>query len=119
LENLEQKIRTLKLLNYLKIEYKVLYKVELDKKYFENKLFKFIDNEEIILLIQASYSKKDIKFVKDNIIFFRNKDIFLSLEYIKKQEDIKSKNLFEIIKNLEKKDIFVNTDFIRFESASK
>ncbi|MDP2090472.1 MAG: radical SAM protein [Candidatus Gracilibacteria bacterium] len=120
IENIEAKIKTIKILVLTNVEFKLLYKIETNKKYFENDFYKYISQNIIFsIFISSKYNKYDYNFLLKNSNKFNDKEIYIGLDKLKNQSDVENEIIFEIIEIIKNAGGHINNDLIRLESAFK
>lgn len=120
IENIEAKIKTIKILVLTNVEFKLLYKIETNKKYFENDFYKYISQNIIFsIFISSKYNKYDYNFLLKNSNKFNDKEIYIWLDKLKNQSDVENEIIFEIIEIIKNAWWHINNDLIRLESAFK
>ncbi len=120
LDNIDEKIKIIKLLELLKIDFKLIYKIEANIKYFENKLIQYlkIKNNYSIYII-SNYKKSDLNFIEKNSDNFKDIEVYLWLDKLNSQSDLDNEIIFEIIEIIKNAWWHINNDLIRLESAYK
>jgi len=120
LKNIPNKVKTIKLLNILNIDYKLNYKIELIDKYFYNELFDFIKSRNnFSFYIKSKYSRFDLNYIRKISGVFENIEVYIWLDYLNVQTEINNEIIYEIIETIKNNWGHINNDLIRLESAYK
>lgn len=120
LKYIEEKLKTIKILDLLKIDYKIIFKLELSDRFLKSELFRALhDKSNISIYIKSRYSKSDLLYINKNIWVFTNKEIYIWLDYVNNQDEVNSEIIFKTIEIIKKSGWFINNDLIRLESAFK